>query len=754
MTNLETAQSLAASGIPVFPCEPAGEGRKRPKPGVMWAAQASTRPADVARLWSRFPDAAPGIKIEATPFLVVDCDPPHGAGQQHGIEWFRSACMSNDFDIETVPIVQTPSGGWHVYFRRPAGMRLGNGRGALPPKAQCGIDIRGAGGYVIGPGAEMDVGRYELLEGPEVSAAPEMPDWLAEILTSKRAADVVAPALPAVQRGAVTGREEAYAQAGLDAECAAIAGTPPGGRNNALNDGAFKLGTMVGAGWIGHAEVRAALVNAVAGWKDARKTLGTLDRALRDGMAHPRGPLEPEEGAEAAERRNALAADLEAIAGRADFVADAEPAAPAAETQEFPDEWLQPPGLVGEIADWIMATSMKPVRLFAVASALTTVGALVARQVYSGTPRTGTQLYMLMIAGTGGGKDWPLRAVGQILAAVDRNQMRKASFSSSAALTMRLAECPAHVHIIDEIAGTVLRRLNNTRSSNAENSILDIYRELWGIGTRDFVPESTTMRTADAITRPWVSILGATNPDEFHEQLKSKAVSNGFLNRFLVLPKITRVGRNPAPEPADEVPADIVERCKALMKFDDDRHKFPQSANYSSNQTPPELVVIDADEEARAMLERVAARQDEIEMELDENPLMAVWVRYAEMVRRVALVVACGRHPTSMVACRITVGDVEFADRLVSWSMSGFVRELSQNMADTQHQADMLHVLGIVRKARTIKRMDLYRRLNGRFNKMTMESIIDALKTSGALEEQKAASSGGRQAIIYQYIQG
>ena len=45
-----------------------------------------------------------------------------------------------------VPVVKTPNGGLHVYFKQPNGEALGNGRGSLPP----GIDVRGAGGFVVG----------------------------------------------------------------------------------------------------------------------------------------------------------------------------------------------------------------------------------------------------------------------------------------------------------------------------------------------------------------------------------------------------------------------------------------------------------------------------------------------------------------------------------------------------------------------------------------------------------------------------
>ncbi len=192
MGNIEAAYELAAAGIPVFPCQTDGQTsdgeplHKKPCPGVIWPTRATTRRADIDAMWRPWPKAAPGIHLAKTPYFVIDCDAPKRDGQVHGVDWLRNICEAHEFDLTEVPIVKTPSGGWHVYFRRPAGARIGNGRGSLPPKDQCGIDVRGSGGYVLGPGAEIDTGRYELLDGPYIEHAPLPPTWLVEILSPKK----------------------------------------------------------------------------------------------------------------------------------------------------------------------------------------------------------------------------------------------------------------------------------------------------------------------------------------------------------------------------------------------------------------------------------------------------------------------------------------------------------------------------------------------------------------------------------------
>src|SRR5215510_4421584 len=68
------------------------------------------------------------------------------------------------------------------------------------------------------------------------------------------------------------------------------------------------------------------------------------------------------------------------------------------------------PGLVGEIVDWITATSRRPNRVLALGAAVTVVGTLIGRRV-AGPTRSATHLYAVGIAPTGSGKQHLLDSV-------------------------------------------------------------------------------------------------------------------------------------------------------------------------------------------------------------------------------------------------------------------------------------------------------------------------------------------------------
>ena len=179
-----------------------------------------------------------------------------------------------------------------------------------------------------------------------------------------------------------------------------------------------------------------------------------------------------------------------------------EPAAPAqaapagaggGDPRDFLDEHLQVPGLVGEIADWIEATSPKPIRLFAVGAALVIVGTLVGRRVFTEEPASGTALYLLTIAGTGAGKERPQEAMRQILDAVSSDRLHTGAASSAASLAMRLHDRPVQVQIIDEV-DKVFARAGAKMANSQEKELVQDYNTLWGRLTGTFSPNSTTTR--------------------------------------------------------------------------------------------------------------------------------------------------------------------------------------------------------------------------------------------------------------------
>ncbi|MCK6545451.1 bifunctional DNA primase/polymerase [Myxococcota bacterium] len=170
----QAALSLLRRGFAVFPLAPRG---KEPLDGSAGCRDATRTLGTVRRWWNATPAANVAIATGARwGCWVLDVDSYKGGAEslaeleaQHG-------------PVPRTLTVRTGGGGLHLFFRASERVRSRN-RGL--PK---GIDVRGHGGHVVGPGSIHASGRrYEIiLDVPLVDA----PAWLLDVVSPRPAAAV------------------------------------------------------------------------------------------------------------------------------------------------------------------------------------------------------------------------------------------------------------------------------------------------------------------------------------------------------------------------------------------------------------------------------------------------------------------------------------------------------------------------------------------------------------------------------------
>ncbi len=255
---------LGERGWRFFPCIP---GTKRPAVG-RWEQRARANPGLAAGRW---PSQRHNVGIACGPsgLVVIDLDPPDG----------RARLEALGHDVPATFTVSTPGGGEHLYFAAIPGREIRNSAGRIALH----IDVRGAGGYVVGPGSVVDGRAYRITDDrPPVP----LPGWLADLADPPRPAVCVPRILPVAAAGG-------YAAAALAGEAENVATAARGTRNDQLNRSAFSLGTLIAAGALTEAEVTAALLRAAADCgliadDGPRRCMATIASGLRAGMVRPR----------------------------------------------------------------------------------------------------------------------------------------------------------------------------------------------------------------------------------------------------------------------------------------------------------------------------------------------------------------------------------------------------------------------------------------------------------------------------------
>ncbi|WP_182141101.1 bifunctional DNA primase/polymerase [Schaalia sp. JY-X169] len=145
---------------------PAKDRRKDPRAGFMWTKEATNNPETIAS-WFSDGDINYGVACGLSNLVVIDED---------NLGELTRFCEDRGESLPKTRTVRTPHGR-HFYFQQPK-KRIK----CQAPFKKDGykIDVRGDGGYVIGPGSINTEGQEYVDEGGEI--AP-LPGFLAEYLT-------------------------------------------------------------------------------------------------------------------------------------------------------------------------------------------------------------------------------------------------------------------------------------------------------------------------------------------------------------------------------------------------------------------------------------------------------------------------------------------------------------------------------------------------------------------------------------------
>ncbi|MFE2991168.1 bifunctional DNA primase/polymerase [Streptomyces sp. NPDC059262] len=259
LSLLAWALEPATHGWHVFPLRP---GEKRPAghserlcPGTGRCAdghrkpeqRATTDPDLITAAWTGQPYNI-GIATGPSGLLVVDLDvlkPEEQEGTPDGVESLLALCERAGQTLPPTYQVRTPSGGQHLYFTQPDGMRLHSTAGRLGHH----IDTRGWGGYVVAPGSTTPHGAYTVTD--ESPVAP-LPGWLADQLSERPKPDPHTVMTP-VRDGSKAAR------VALNRECAVIRAAGDHSRNNTLHKSACKVARFVAWGNISRSTVEEAI---------------------------------------------------------------------------------------------------------------------------------------------------------------------------------------------------------------------------------------------------------------------------------------------------------------------------------------------------------------------------------------------------------------------------------------------------------------------------------------------------------------
>ena len=412
--------------------------------------------------------------------------------------------------------------------------------------------------------------------------------------------------------------------------------------------------------------------------------------------------------------------------------------------QELPDALTRVPGLVGDIVDYIEATSQFPQRGLALGAALGIVGTAAGRK-YAGPTRSGTHLYIFALAPTGSGKAFAPKMAKRILQEANLAHLIGAGgFMSGSALMGQMASKPAAISFIDEFA-VFMAKINAKGASVHERMLSGLLREYWGSSFESVWPPAWALSNASAssqpIHAPALSIYGMSVHEEFYEALQGADVFNGFLNRFLIISTRKEPSEVEPTSDEDEIPESIASRLREIHTYGG----APYSASMHSDMPSKPLVRIPWGPGAQDVYRAFKRKTDA------DTVNGKMLKRTAEIALRLATIRAVGQNNH---LASVSTTDMQWGVDIAWWSARQMIADAEAYMVESDNQRLVKRVLREIAAIPTgLSHSNLLRALKHSWRAPLVAEAVKSLKDAGQILEA-SKQTPGRPSKVYIAVGG
>lgn len=326
----------------------------------------------------------------------------------------------------------------------------------------------------------------------------------------------------------------------------------------------------------------------------------------------------------------------------------------------------------------------------AFAGAICLMSALTGRKIIgpSGMP---PNIFVIVLGDTSSGKNHARDVNKALLELSGGADLRGAErFVSSAGIMTAVTEKLSQLFQVDEV-GELIGAITNERSGSHIRSIMQVLMQLYtdagGYFNGSAFGDSKKNQT---IHCPHAVLFGTTTPEGLWNNLNTKAIDNGFLNRIMIIE-----GRKPpllditTPSFRDIVSDELIADVKAWADFTgkgiDWSIAVPERAKWTDN--------------AR---DRLAEHAMLISKKRADDKFGAgpIWSRCNDKALKLALLFACARYSSDFANIEITLEDADRAIRISNWLVRRTVFMVSGNVADSESEKNIQKVLRVITAAK------------------------------------------------------
>lgn len=400
---------------------------------------------------------------------------------------------------------------------------------------------------------------------------------------------------------------------------------------------------------------------------------------------------------------------------------------------------LQLPGGLGDTVRWITKYAVFDQPELAMLNVLAFAGAVFGRR-YCSPLNTRTNVYMVGIARTGGGKDHSRQMINSL--AMDAglsSYMGGNSIRSDTGMLRGLVNNASQILQLDEF-GLWLQAVADPHApfhqKAVSKALMSLYSDSKSVYHHgDYADEKAK---PIKIACPNLCIYGTTTEESYTPALRRSAIRSGELNRFIVIPSRHKL------KPKRRVP-----REKDHGHLIEWWNQFAPNVNSSlgvlvnSATVAPDPICVQWGECDDLQYDLLCEQTEHCESDDLSAPL---WSRMYENTVKIAMLFAIARDPIDPV---FTPQDFEYAKSIVVCSIDYVASLAEHSMAETPQEANHQEVLKAVMTAHYgISKSDLLRQFR-KLRKRDLEDLLGTMIEEEVIMVERVLTKAGKPMVVY-----
>lgn len=429
---------------------------------------------------------------------------------------------------------------------------------------------------------------------------------------------------------------------------------------------------------------------------------------------------------------------------------------PVTDPGPLPTELLHVPGFVDALTDYTLATAPYPNRPLAFAGALAMLSHLSGRN-FRDERNLRTNVYLLALADSGVGKDYPRKVNMNLAAEVGIMPTMADRFASAEGLEDALLIHPTSFFQVDEV-DTLFAALQEKKDASIEK----VYGALLQFATSSdttYAMRKKAITTtggkaskfdkvrARGIREPHLTLLGCAIPKYLYSALSERALENGLLSRCLIIEAGQR-GKAGTPH-AEPFSAAVLDAARSLVAHGGfqglDLDDLDSILDGSAAADRAEPITVIETPEAKALHDEVVAKCEVLYDAAKETAAKALWTRGAEKSAKLALLYAISENADEPI---ITPAAVEWGWRVVEHLTKRMLYQATVYVHDNEFDALRQKAVRYLKESseQTMRHGALLKRMH--IDADTFRKVVDTMLQC----ETVAAIQGPSGAVLYKLL--